>query len=155
MPQHRLTRKLKEWLQRYVPAELLGTLIALIFAWVAYAKTRSYIVATGAGLVGEGIGFYGFIITKELWTNKLHTRGLSLPRRLAAVISRSGTNLLVEFAPAEVLDNFLIRPFALYMAPHYIHPYAVGFVIGKFCADMLFYALAIAGYELKNHWLQN
>jgi hypothetical protein len=55
--------------------------------------------------------------------------------------------------PAEILDNFFIRPFAMYIAPQYIHPYPIGFLAGKFSADLIFYALAIIGYESRKRWL--
>ena len=55
----------------------------------------------------------------------------------------------VEFLPAEILDNFIIRPFAMFEAPHYIHPYPIGFLVGKFSADIIFYVFAIIGYESR------
>lgn len=146
--------KLKEWFRHYALAEALGTIIALAFAWFTYARTHSYVAAAGAGFVGEGIGFYGYFISSELLKHGLRTKGIPLYRRLWIVITRSSTNLLVEFAPAEILDNFFIRPFAMFIVPQYIKPYPLGFVVGKFGADVIFYAFAIAGYETRQRWIK-
>lgn len=146
--------KRKEWLHRYLPAEVLGTLTALIGAWSVYAHSQSYVAATAAGWVGEGIGFYGYFVTMELLTNAKRYEHLSFIKRVSLAIAAASTNLLVEFAPAEVLDNFIIRPFFMYWVPHYIHPYPVGFLVGKFSADIIFYACAIVGYETRKRWLK-
>jgi hypothetical protein len=148
-----LSNKRREWLRRYIPAEILGTITALIGAWVVYAHTHSYVAATTSGWVGEGIGFYGYFIILELLANSKRYNQHSFLKRTSLAISAASTNLLVEFMPAELLDNFIIRPFAMFEAPHYIHPYPVGFLVGKFSADIIFYALAIMGYEARKRWL--
>lgn len=147
------TSKRKEWLRRYVPAEILGTIIALIGAWAVFAQTHSYIAATAAGWVGEGIGFYGYFVTTELLLGAQRYRQHAPFRRVFLAAGAASTNLVVEFLPAELLDNFIIRPFLMYLLPHYIHPYPVGFLAGKFSADIIFYAFAIVGYELRKRWL--
>ncbi|HVV26279.1 MAG TPA: hypothetical protein VHC21_04600 [Candidatus Saccharimonadales bacterium] len=146
--------KKREWLRRYVPAEILGTITALIGAWGVYAHGHSYVTATAAGWFGEGVGFYGYFIITELLANSRRYRQHSLVKRVSLAIGAASTNLLVEFAPAEVLDNFIIRPFFMYLAPHYIHPYPIGFLAGKFGADIIFYAFAILGYEARKRWLK-
>jgi hypothetical protein len=145
--------KRAEWLRRYIPAEILGTAAALVGAWAVYAHTHSFIAATASGWIGEGIGFYSYFLTVEiLLSSKLYSN-YSLLKRASRAIAAASTNLLVEFVPAEVLDSFIIRPYLMYLAPQHIHPYPVGFLVGKFSADILFYALAIVGYEARKHWL--
>lgn len=146
--------KRREWLRRYVPAEVLGTITALIGAWTVYAHTGSYVAATASGWFGEGIGFYGYFIVTELLSNSRRYREHSILKRTSLAIAAASTNLIVEFMPAEILDNFIIRPFLMYLVPHYIHPYPVGFLVGKFGADIIFYALAIVGYEARKRWLK-
>lgn len=146
--------KRKEWLRRYIPAEVLGTILALLCAWVAFARSGSFITATAAGWVGEGIGFYGYFISLELVANTRHYNQRSLYKQISLAITAASTNLLVEFLPAEIFDNFIIRPYLMYLLPHYVHPYPIGFLAGKFSADILFYALAIVGYELRKGWLR-
>jgi len=130
-------------------AEALGAAIAVGFAYVAFARSHSYAVAAGAGFVGEGIGFYGYFVTSELVSNSQAYRTLSLVKRLAAIIAKSSTNLIIEFAPAEIIDNIFIRPFLMFYIPQHLRPYALGFLTGKLAADVLFYVFAIVGYELK------
>lgn len=145
----------REWLERYLPAELLGTLLALAVAWVTYSNTHSYIAAAGAGWAGEGIGFYGYFITTELLKSGRNFRHHNLIKRVTFAVAQASTNLLVEFAPAEILDGFIIRPLFMFIFPQFVHPYPLGFLAGKFSADIIFYALAIAGYEAKKKLLKN
>lgn len=149
----RLKEKQKEWLRRYVPAEIIGTATALIGAWITFSHTDSFIAATASGWVGEGIGFYGYFVTLELAAGGKRYRGHSWIQQISLAIRAASTNLLIEFLPAEILDNFLVRPYLMFLLPHYVHPYPVGFLAGKFSADILFYALAIAGYETRKRWL--
>lgn len=153
MDQSNRQEKRREWLKRYIPAELLGTLTALLGAWPVYAHTHSYVGAAASGWVGEGIGFYGYFITTELIFNARRYGKYAPMRRISRAVSAASANLLVEFLPAELLDNFIIRPFAMYEAPHFIHPYPVGFLAGKFSADIIFYLLAVMGYESRKRWL--
>lgn len=154
MQKQKGTSKKKEWLSRYIPAEVLGTIAAVIGAWAVYAYTDSYAAATAAGWVGEGIGFYGYFVSIELLkSHKRHQRHSPVKRAYLATTEAS-TNLLVEFLPAELLDNLIIRPLAMFTAPHYIHPYPVGFLIGTLIADLFFFAFAIVGYEARKRQLR-
>lgn len=149
----KLKSKTREWLKRYIPAEVLGTTGALIAAWFVYGHTHSYIAAAAAGWVGEGIGFYGYFVTTELLQNHRKYSQHAFIKRVGLALGAASTNLLVEFLPAEILDNFIIRPFLMYLVPQYIHPYPLGFLVGKFSADIIFYAFAILGYESRRRWL--
>lgn len=150
--QNRRDRR-REWLRRYIPAEIIATVFALVSAWTVYAHTHSFVAATAAGWVGEGIGFYGYFVALELAQNSRAYSGHSLFRRIWLAVTVASVNLFVEFLPAELLDNFIIRPYLMYLVPQHIHPYPVGFLVGKFSADILFYALAIVGYEARKRWL--
>ena len=155
MDNPRFKRKTREWLRRYIPAEILGTAGALLAALVVYSHSHSYVAAAASGWVGEGIGFYGYFVTSELVLGSRRFRQVSFVNRVLGAVGVASTNLLVEFMPAEILDNFLIRPFAMYLVPQYIHPYALGFLAGKFGADIIFYALAITGYETRKRWVRS
>lgn len=154
MNPQRLKEKQKEWLRRYIPAEILGTTAALFAAWLTFARTHSFIAGTASGWIGEGVGFYGYFVTLELRANSKRYSDCSFLKRISLAITAASTNLLVEFLPAEVLDNFLVRPYLMYLLPHYVHPYPLGFLAGKFSADILFYLLAIVGYETRRRWLR-
>ena len=49
MSDQKLKSKTKEWVRRYIPAEILGTIGALVAAWVVYGHTHSYIAAAASG----------------------------------------------------------------------------------------------------------
>jgi len=150
----KLRGKTKEWLYRYIPAEVLGTIGALLAAWAVYNNTNSYVAAAAAGWIGEGIGFYGYFVTSELLQNSKKYQQYPPIKRILLASAAASTNLLVEFLPAEILDNFIIRPYLMYLVPQYIHPYALGFLVAKFSADIIFYVFAIIGYETRKHWLK-
>jgi hypothetical protein len=152
MNKQALTNKFKEWLWHYAQAELFGTITALAFALLAYCHTHSYAAGAGAGFVGEGIGFYGYFLVSELRRHGLHYRGVPFYKNLPEIMARSSGNLFVEFAPAEIFDDIFVRPLAMFIVPQHVKPYALGFVAGKFGSDLVFYILAIAGYELKKRW---
>ena len=152
MASEKFKSKTREWLRRYIPAEVLGTLGALISAWVVYGHTNSYVAAAASGWIGEGIGFYGYFVTAELARGGKKYRDRRFFKRVYLAVATASTNLFVEFLPAELFDNFIIRPYAMYLAPQHIHPYPLGFLVGKFSADILFYALAIIGYETRKRW---
>ena len=154
MDKQSFKEKRLEWLQRYIPAEILGTTIALIGAWTVYIHSHSFVAAAAAGWLGEGFGFYGYFIVTELILNTERYAQYSFVKRISLAFVAAGTNLLVEFVPAELLDSFIVRPFLMYLVPHYIHPYPIGFLAGKFSADIIFYTLAIVGYEARKHWLR-
>ncbi len=154
MVNRKFKAKTREWLKRYIPAEILGTIGALMAASVVFSHTHSYVAAAASGWFGEGIGFYGYFISTELFSNSKRYSQHSFFKRVSLAIATASTNLLIEFAPAEVLDNFIIRPYLMYLVPQHIKPYAVGFLVGKFSADIIFYMLAIVGYEARKRWLQ-
>jgi hypothetical protein len=147
--------KFREWLWHYAQAEVLGTLIALIFAILIFKHTHSYAAAAGAGFLGEGIGFYGYFLVDEIIRHGLRYKNKPIYKRLSLIISKSSTNLFIEFAPAEIFDDIFIRPFAMFIVPQHIKPYALGFIVGKLGADLVFYIFAIAGYELKKQLHKN
>lgn len=91
----RLKERQKEWLRRYIPAEILGTATALIAAWLAFDRTHSFIAATASGWVGEGIGFYGYFITLELVANSKRYSGRPWIKQVSLAITAASTNLLV------------------------------------------------------------
>lgn len=150
MSKSRIVRdKIKGWILRYVFAESFGTVIALVFAGVSFSQSHSYIVAATAGLLGEGIGFYGFFGISELVKNGKAYRDLPWYRRIVKATITSSTNMLLEFAPAELFDSFLLRPILFYTLPQHIKPYALGFITAKLLSDLVFYTMAIAAYDIR------
>jgi hypothetical protein len=110
--------RVREWLARYAPAEAAGISGALLAA----AAVDSPEAAAVAGTIGETVGFYAMIVSRDM---------------------------VVEFGPAEVLDTLLVRPAAMYLATRALGTATAGIVTGKLAADAVFYTIAIIGYELR------
>jgi hypothetical protein len=115
--------RVREWFARYAPAEAGAT---------AYA-----------GAVGDGVGFYGVLFVRDLRRQ---------PRRSRGRLARTVRALVVEFGPAELLDSFVVRPLAMYLAAKWLGHATAGVLAGKVAADAVFYAVAIIGYELRKHF---
>jgi hypothetical protein len=146
-------RKLREWVGRYLPAEVLGTVTALATAWTVHAVSGSLISAAVAGTIGESLGYYGCIVVREVRSCDTRHRDLGTLRRRWLTGTRTVRNLLIEFGPAELVDSLLVRPFFMYLMPSLLHDFTAGILVGKLAADVIFYGLAIGAYELKQHYL--
>lgn len=103
--------KIKEWLKRYIPAEIVGTLFAVVAAWVVFRQTNNYAAGAAAGAIAENVGFYGVISIREFYVHhkKASENGLVFFHEYLKVVR----NLLIEFGPAEILDSLLLRPATL------------------------------------------
>jgi len=124
------------WLRRYLPAELVCTITGLLGAWAAAVLTGSPAAVAVAGTLGENVGFYGMMLGREI-----AQRGLcSLP-----LIIR---DLMLEFGLAEALDCLLLRPGLMYAGQMLAPNTALGVVVGKLVADLIFYIPTIVSYEL-------
>lgn len=58
-------RRLREWLRRYLPAELCGTVTALLAAQLAFMASRSLVVAAVCGSIAETTGYYAAAIARD------------------------------------------------------------------------------------------
>lgn len=134
--------RVREWIGRYLVAELCGLSAALLAAMAATAAAPDQlVVAAYASALGEGVGFYaGYLVIRYLREDLAGP-----PRRRIAVILAAA---VVEFGPAEILDTVLIRPAAMYVGSLATGNVIVGVVIGKIAADLVFYGLAITSYEV-------
>jgi|SRR5262245_815563 len=128
------------WLWRYAPAEVAATLGALLAAGTA-GRLGGAGAGALAGTAGEAIAFYGFLLVRGL--RRCPDRSLSAP-----AVSRTLQDLVLEFGPAEVLDTCLIRPLAMYLGITLLANVTSGTIAGKVVADLIFYALAMVGYQL-------
>ena len=125
----------REWLWRYAPAEVAATAGAL----AAATATNAFGVAAAtayASAIGETLAFYVVILFRDF-------------RRSLGPHRQTLTSLIVEFGPAEIADTFAVRPLAMYLGPLLIGHLAAGVLAGKIAADVVFYVLAIVGYELR------
>ena len=134
--------RVREWIGRYLVAELAGLTTALLAALAVTSWDPDRLaIAAYASALGEGVGFYaGFLIVRYL---REEIDGP--PRRRIAVIV---TAAVVEFGPAEIIDTALIRPAAMFLGSLATGNVIIGVLIGKVAADIVFYGLAITSYEV-------
>ncbi len=134
--------RVREWVRRYLAAELVGIVAALAATgWALAWWPDQLLIAAYAAALGEGVGFYlGFIVTRYV---REPIAG-SPPRRLAVIIAAC----VVEFGPAEIADTVLVRPAAMLLGSLGTGNVIIGVLVGKLVADVVFYGLAIASYEV-------
>jgi hypothetical protein len=125
------------WLCRYAPAEAAGLLVALAAAAAVHPFGVAGLTAFAAA-TGESVAFYAVVVLRDM-------RGRSRRRSTAGTLVR---DVLLEFGPAEALDTLLVRPLAMYLATAATGNLTMGVLLGKVIADVMFYAVAIVGYEL-------
>jgi hypothetical protein len=146
----RAWRKLREWIIRYAWSEIVGTVTALSSFWYIYYVSDSLVAAAIAGTVGENIGYYGVIASKELLHYWQEHAGHVRLRRLRLTATRSVRNMLLEFGPAELCDSFFIRPGLFYLLPLWFSGRrGIALIAAKLLADLCFYTMAIIGYEMR------
>ena len=141
-------RKIKEWLKRYLPAEIIGTVTAVTAACITHLFSDNLIFIAYAGSLGEGIGFYSTVFIQHI---------LLVVKKNKKIVSFSGfskiaAHIIIEFGPAGLIDGLLLRPFFLYLFPILIQNFTLGILVGKIAGDVTFYMLVILSYELhKRH----
>jgi hypothetical protein len=145
-----MNKKLKEWLNRYIPAEIFSTIGALTGAGLIFFFTNNRILSAFAGMILENIGYYGFIVVREYVTD------LKKSKEKYGILGFFKTlrNLSFEFGFSEILDSLIVRPFFMYIIPLMISPFSLGILIAKIIADIIFYIPTIIAYELRKKHLK-
>jgi len=140
-------QKLMEWVRRYLPCEIAGTVGELGGAAVAYLLTGSMAAAAITATVGASAGYYGAAYTSAVrWAYGEHCARPLGPRIVIANMFAL-RSVAIEFGPAEVIDSIAIRPLAYYLGPVMFDNVVVGWIFGKLVSDIGFYVLAIVSYE--------
>ncbi|MBO0358850.1 hypothetical protein J0X19_12910 [Hymenobacter sp. BT186] len=149
-----MKQKIREWLRRYLPAELLSVVATLAGAWVGLQSTHSPLSAALAGTWAGNVAYFGWLLAQDVQLARRQCRAQHQPytRR---TFGRNVRALVVEFGLAEVLDSFLIRPALLYYLPRWLGNFTGGVLAAKFLADVTFYIPAIVSYELSKKRLRN
>lgn len=134
--------RVREWIRRYLVAELAGILGALAATGLAVAAWPGNVLAVAfAASLGEGVGFYVAFVAVRYVCEPID----GPPRRRLAVILAA---CVVEFGPAEIADSLVIRPLAMFLGSLGTGNVVVGVLVGKVAADVVFYGLAVTSYEL-------
>jgi hypothetical protein len=145
-----MNKKLKEWLKRYIPAEIFSTLGALIGAGLTFFFTNNGVLSAFAGMIFENVGYYGFIVVREYVADLKKSKG---EYRILGFF-KTFRNLSLEFGFSEILDSLIVRPFFMYIIPLMISPFSLGILIAKIVADIIFYIPTIIAYELRKKHLR-
>jgi hypothetical protein len=132
--------RLRFWVQRYLPPELVGTSAALAAA--AIAASRGVEEAVVAAAWAEAIAFYVFVTVREF-------RALRRSRRAAPALLGAVRDVVAEFGVAEAADTMLLRPLLMYSFAAALGGLIPGVIAGKLISDVAFYGLAIPAYELR------
>jgi hypothetical protein len=127
------------WVRRYAPAELLALIGALAGYLALELATGSHVAAAYGAAIGDGVGYYGLIVTREV-----RAKGARPAVRF----------LVLEFGPAEVLDSTVIRPGCTALATAALGT-ALGVLAGKVLADLVFYLPVIMSYELQGGYREH
>lgn len=140
--------RLREWLHRYGPAEVISTIATLAAALVVQRTHGSdlnlALVSTWAG----NLTYYGWVLSQDIRRTRHHLRARSMRYTLGG-LAGNVRSLVIEFGPAEALDALLFRPTLMFWVPRWLHSVPRGVLIGKFAADLLFYVPTIFSYELS------
>ncbi|HEX8329299.1 MAG TPA: hypothetical protein VF629_17320 [Hymenobacter sp.] len=149
-----MKQRVREWLRRYLPAELLSVVATLAAAGLVMHATRSGLRAALAGTWAGNAAYFGLLLAQDvrLARQLRHRQGQAYTWRTFGQNLRA---LAVEFGPAEVLDSFLIRPALMYLLPRWLGHFAAGIFLAKLLADVTFYIPAILSYELSKKRLRN
>ena len=144
-------RRVTQWVARYLPLEVLGTVAAVAGSWAAYEASGSIVLAAVAGTVAEAVGYYALVVVRGIRGHLASPRVGRVVRpgaRAALAVALTLRGMLAEFGPAELLDTFVVRPSLLVAAASWLGPNPTGWLVGKLAADVVFYAVAIASFEL-------
>lgn len=141
--------KVREWVKRYAPMEIIGTISAMAGAIFVHWITDSRVAAALAGSICETVGYYSVAAVRDAREHSEAHGGDPSLRKKFVVGYRTVRGMLVEFGFAEVIDSAFVRPALMYVMPIVLGSFAAGVFAGKILADVVFYGFAIAGYELR------
>lgn len=147
-----MKHKVKEWIKRYLPAEILSILLTLISAWSANELTHNSITTALAGTWGGNIAYFGYILVSDVWIsiNRLKSLNQKYTWKNFLVNLKA---LAVEFGVAEIVDSLFIRPALMYYFPIWLGNLSLGIIVAKIAADITFYIPAIISYELGKKYI--
>lgn len=141
-----MTTRAKEWIRRYLPAELLS-LAATVSATLitSFFTNRLIITAISATWAGN-IAYFGYILAADVNVARKALKEAGRQYTFTTFLKNLRA-LFFEFGLAELFDSLLIRPLLMYYLPIVSGNLLVGSIIGKIAADITFYIPAIISYE--------
>jgi hypothetical protein len=143
-----MNTRTKEWIKRYIPAEIVSLIVTIATIFILYAKTHSRIATALAGTWLGSLAYFGYILIsdiifahRQVYQHGGHYTFTTFLKNIRA--------LLAEFGLAELVDSLLIRPALMYYLPILTGSMMGGSMLAKFAADITFYIPAIISYELS------
>jgi len=147
-----MKNKIREWIRRYLLADILSTILSLATAWVIHRTTGDNVLAAFVGSAMASISFYGIIAYSDVRKSLKHHRKHALRYNFASYF-KDLRNLIIEFGPSEILDVLAVRPFFMYLMPKLMEEFVLGTFVGKMMADFIFFIPAIIMYEVRKKHL--
>jgi hypothetical protein len=138
--------KLREWIRRYLPCEIAGTVGELGGAAIAYLATGSLAAAAITATIGASAGYYAIAYVSALRCTYGQRDGNWAARVVVANLLAL-RSVAIEFGPAELIDSIAVRPVAFYLGPLMFDHVIAGWIFGKLVSDVAFYLCAIVSYE--------
>lgn len=140
--------RLRQWLRRYLPAELLAIVVAAVCATCADAVSNDQLVVVGASIVGSSTGYYGLIVMREM----IHARRASHARHIRDTRRAGYTtvrNLALDFGSAELLDSLLFSPALLYLWIQAVPNLQLAVLLGEVASTSAFYSAVVVAHNVR------
>ena len=147
-----MTKKIKEWIKRYLLADILSTDVSLFTAWLIMELTEDRVMAAFVGSAIASISFYGIVAYNDIRKSIKEHKNSKTKYEFKSFFA-DFRNLIVEFGPAEILDVLAVRPFFMYLIPRLTGEFLLGNFIGKMIAEVIFFIPAIIMYEVRKKHL--
>lgn len=105
-----MKKKIKEWIKRYLLADILSTALSLFTAWLIMELTEDRVMAAFVGSAIASISFYGIVAYNDIRKSIKEHKNSKTKYEFKSFFA-DFRNLIVEFGPAEILDVLAVRPF--------------------------------------------
>ena len=143
-----MKNKIREWIRRYLLADILSTALSLGTAWWIHRVSGDNVLAAFLGSAMASVSFYGIIAYNDVRKSLRHHRKHALHYNFTSYF-KDLRNLMIEFGPSEILDVLAVRPFFMYLMPKIMGDFVWGVFVGKMIADFVFFIPAIIMYEVR------
>lgn len=145
--------RVKEWVKRYMPAEILSVLATLLGGWLAFELSGNQLATALTATWAGNVAYFGYIIAADILKTNQACKANDQPYAFRNFLENVKA-LVIEFGVAEIADSFFIRPALLYYFPIWTGNLTSGMILAKLAADVTFYVPAIIGYEFSKRKLR-
>ncbi|MFN3489941.1 MAG: hypothetical protein ACK4YV_12450 [Emticicia sp.] len=149
-----MKNRAKEWIKRYLPAEIISIVVTLVSSLLIYKLTNNNITTALVGTWVGNIGYFGTILLTDMYSTNQALKLKNKPYTFKT-FELNIRALFVEFGIAEFFDSLFVRPTLMYYIPIWVNDISLGVIIAKFAADITFYVPAIIAYELSKKKLRS